>query len=213
VPIGYTDPILRRQRTFPTSPTWLTGRGQAAGKSGGEVPRSVVEAGRKRGTVSNEDARARALELYPFYVGMFTLSEPKRDVEKRVEKAIDASMAPLSMAIRMIGKPIMKAVALIPDSIEFAREGERALVTFSRKLVLDAELGGPPHHQKVITGAWADVSHAARDGAIETRISSESGTVINRYELDGDALIGHVHMESPHLPSPIVYIARLTRRR
>jgi hypothetical protein len=163
--------------------------------------------------VSQHDERARADELYTHYLGTFTLSEPKRDVEKRVDRAIDASMASLNLATRLIGRPIMKAVAIIPEQVEFSRENGNAVIVFSRKLHLSAALGGPPLHQKVVTGAWANVEHRVRDGAIETCISSESGTVINRYELSGDELLGKVHMESPHLPAPIDYVARLSRRR
>jgi hypothetical protein len=160
----------------------------------------------------SEEQRARNDSLYAHYLGHFTLAEPKRDIEKRVDQAIDHSLASLNLATRLIGKPIMKVAAMIPETIEFCLHQGHVQIIFSRKLVLEAELGGPPRHQKVMTGAWADVSHAIRDGAVESRIHSDSGTVVNRYELRGDELLGKVLMQSPHLPKDIAYTAKLVRR-
>jgi hypothetical protein len=146
------------------------------------------------------------------FLGTLRAEEPMQLVRKRVDAAIEEAIAPLSWALRLVARPALRFVAQTPEWITIQYTQGVLSIAFPNGVDLRAPLGGPARLHQLPGGTQGEARHFLALGQLHTVITSELGEITNRYERVGGELIGHAELVSQHLPQPVRYAVRLTRR-
>lgn len=160
----------------------------------------------------DSEQRSEADDGLSGFLGRFARTEAEKVVRARIDAAIDAAIAPMSWALRLVVRPSLRFVAELPDWVNIERGAELLGITFSSGVSLRAELSGAPRLHHLPAGVQADVRHFWQDGQLCTEVTSEYGTIRNSFErLSDGELLGHAQLVSQYFPLPVRYSLRLRR--